>query len=104
MPVLSAKLPAKTPRTDRRTASRRFQADGRSVSPARQHPGALALKCRRKFLRYYPSGFLDADYFDLERGYKWTAHERWSLDLGKEKFKALLQAREFGEIAARAVG
>jgi hypothetical protein len=55
-------------------------------------------------LRYYPSGFVDADYLDLERGYKWTAHERWSLDLGKDKFEGLLQAREFGEIAARAVG
>jgi hypothetical protein len=55
-------------------------------------------------LRYYPTGFVDTDYLDLERGYKWTAHERWSLDLGKDKFKRLLQAREFGEIAARAIG
>jgi hypothetical protein len=104
MTVLSAKLLAKIPRTDRRTSSRRFPPDGRSVSPERRRPSALALKCQRKFLRYYPSGFVDADYLDLERGYKWTAHERWSLDLGKDKFEGLLQAREFGEIAARAVG
>jgi hypothetical protein len=104
MPALSSKLPAKISRTDRRVLSRRFQPDGRSVSPERQPPSALALKCRRKFLRYYPGGFVDADYLDLERGYKWTAHERWSRDLGEETFKGLLQAREFGEIAARAVG
>jgi hypothetical protein len=104
MPVRSAQPVARSLRTDRRTSPRRPPRDGRSVPAKRPHPNALALKCRRKFLRYYPRGFVDADYLDLERGYKWNAHERWSRDLGKDAFKGLLQAREFGEIAARAIG
>jgi hypothetical protein len=103
MPVRLAKLVPRSPRTDGRTLPRRSPR-GRSGPGKRQRPNALALKCRRKFLRYYPRGFVDADYLDLERGYKWNAHERWSLDLGKDEFKDLLQARKFGEIAARAIG
>ena len=52
-------------------------------------------------MRYYPKGFFDTDYLDLERGYKWTAHERWSSDLSKGEMEGLLRARAFGEIAAR---
>ena len=37
---------------------------------------SAALRCRRKFLRFYPGGFRDADYVGLERGYKWQAHLR----------------------------
>jgi|KBSMisStandDraft_5_1062788.scaffolds.fasta_scaffold175796_2 hypothetical protein len=104
MPVRSTKLVPRSPRTDGRTLPRRSPRGRRSGPAKRLRPNALALKCRRKFLRYYPRGFADADYLDLERGYKWSAHERWSLELGKDEFKDLLQAREFGEIAARAVG
>jgi hypothetical protein len=62
-----------------------------------------ALRCRRKFLRYYPEGFVDADYIDLERGYKWQAHERWIDALDENEFKRLLRAGEFRVIANRAV-
>jgi len=71
-----------------------------AVSAARSL-GAEA--CRRKFLRYFPGGFEDATYIEWERGYKWEAHERWEEALGKTEFRRLMRAREFSEIAARAV-
>ena len=50
------------------------------------------MKCRRKFLRFFPKGFADEKYWHWERGYKWRAHERWlellskgSSSLGKEQ-------------------
>src|SRR3954469_1635204 len=104
MPVRSTK-PAtrRAPFTvSRRTSRRRSQGDRRSAR-AKGHPSGPALRCRSKFLRYYPKGFFDTDYLDLERGYKWTAHERWSSDLSKGEMEGLLRARAFGEIAARAV-
>src|SRR4051794_22968325 len=72
----------------------------RPPSPARSIP---ARKSRRKFLRYYPGGFKDADYIDLERGYKWTAHERWIDTLSDTQFRVLLQRGDFAGIAQRAV-
>lgn len=105
MPARSAEPATRgSPRTvNRRTSPQRSRGDGRAVQAIRRHFTQPALRCRRKFLRYYPRGFVDADYLDLERGYKWTAHERWSSELGKDEFEGLLKAREFGEIAARAV-
>jgi hypothetical protein len=29
-----------------------------------------ALRCRKKFLRFFPEGFRDATYLDWERSYK----------------------------------
>lgn len=85
------------------TSTRRSWRDGPSAPTTRREVSQPALKSRRKFLRYYGKGFVDADYLDLERNYKWMAHERWSSYLGKDEFERLLQARKFGEIAARAV-
>src|SRR5215203_860776 len=105
MPNRKAKsaTPAVPPTTSRRTRQRRSLAEGRSAHATVRLLDKQALKCRTKFLRYYPKGFLDPDYLDLERGYKLTAHERWSSDLGKDEFKNLLQGRDYSEIAARAV-
>lgn len=64
-------------------------------------PGAA--RCRRKFLGYYPGGFRDGDYLDLERGYKEAAHVRWREALAPARFKAMLRAGRHGEIAALAV-
>src|SRR3954452_19028792 len=64
---------------------------------------AAAERCRRKFLEYFPAGFRDADYLELERGYKVETHQRWQEALGQQEFRALLGARAYGEIAARAV-
>ncbi|HKU91661.1 MAG TPA: hypothetical protein VJP84_17855 [Steroidobacteraceae bacterium] len=63
----------------------------------------LVQRCRRKFLEYFPDGFRDADYVDLERGYKVETHERWHEVLGRSQFRRLLQDRQYAEIAARAV-
>lgn len=64
---------------------------------------ARALKCGRKFLQFFPGGFSDATYLEWERDYKWQTHERWQQALGKREFPALLRAKEYREIASRAV-
>jgi hypothetical protein len=64
---------------------------------------AGAMRCRRKFLRHFPGGFRGEKFVEWERGYKWESHERWEAALGRDEFKRLLRAREFAEIAARAV-
>jgi hypothetical protein len=62
-----------------------------------------AERCRAKFLGYFPEGFRDADYVELERGYKWATHERWQQVLAREEFAKLVRAGDFAEIASRAV-
>ena len=64
-------------------------------------PGAL--RCRRKFLRYFPGGFRDATYIEWERGYKWETHQRWEEVLSRDEFLRLLEKREYAEVATRAV-
>jgi hypothetical protein len=64
---------------------------------------SAALRCRRKFLRFFPGGFRDQTYVEWERSYKWETHQRWQEVLGREQLRRLLRAREFAEIAARAV-
>jgi hypothetical protein len=64
---------------------------------------AGAMRCRRKFLRFFPEGFRDETYIDWERGYKAAAHELWSERLSVLEFRRLLRADEHAEIAARAV-
>lgn len=59
--------------------------------------------CRRKFLKFFPSGFRDETYLDWERDYKWASHKRWQSVLGQTEFSRLLHAHEYHEIAARAV-
>lgn len=75
-----------------------------AASPARDNrASAGALRCRRKFLRYFPEGFRDETYIAWEREYKWETHERWEEALSREEFRRLLRGREFSEVAARAV-
>jgi hypothetical protein len=61
------------------------------------------MRCRRKFLRYFPEGFQDETYLDWERDYKWQTHLRWQKSLGEAEFKRLLDGGEYPEIAARAI-
>ena len=61
------------------------------------------VRCREKFLRFFPNGFEDEKYFAWERGYKWDAHEKWNARLNRAEYQSLLEKREFGEIASRAV-
>jgi hypothetical protein len=70
-------------------------------SAKRLLPGAR--KCRRKFLRFFPSGFQDETYHAWERDYKWAAHERWKSSLDRATFQGLLRNDEYVEAAARAV-
>jgi hypothetical protein len=62
-----------------------------------------AVRCRRKFLRFFPEGFCDETYLAWERDYKWEAHQRWEEALNRNEFRRLLEQREYAEIAARAV-
>jgi hypothetical protein len=62
-----------------------------------------ALRCRKKFLRFFRRGFQDETYIDWERDYKWQAHLQWKETLDGPQFQSLLRAGEFNEIAARAV-
>jgi hypothetical protein len=64
---------------------------------------AGAKQARRKFLRFFPKGFQDETYIDWERGYKWEAHLQWNEFLTRPRFRALLKAGKFAEIAAHAV-
>lgn len=62
-----------------------------------------AMRCRRKFLRFFPGGFADETYVDWERGYKWEAHERWVERLAPDAYRALLARERFSEITEHAV-
>lgn len=62
-----------------------------------------ALRCRRKFLRFFPAGFADETYLDWERDYKWATHERWEAALNRGEFRRLLEREAHREIAARAI-
>ena len=64
---------------------------------------AGVLKCRKKFLRYFPGGFGDETYVDWERGYKWKAHETWNTELGRAELRQLIVDGRYREVAARAV-
>lgn len=74
----------------------RTQMKTKSLSPA-------ALKCRRKFLRFFREGFRDETYVSWEREYKVETHKRWEQVLSRGEFGRLLRQRAFAEIAARAV-
>jgi len=61
------------------------------------------IKCRRKFLYYFPGGFTGSKYIDWERGYKWNAHMDWKEKLNEQEFTKLLRKKEYAEIVKRAV-
>ena len=72
------------------------RSGGSGLSPA-------AVRCRKKFLRFFPGGFADETYVDWERGYKWEAHQRWTASLGQSSFRDRLRRGEFADIAREAV-
>ena len=61
------------------------------------------MRCRRKFLTFYPGGFADEDYVALERDYKANAHRQWTKLLGEPAFRTAIEAGSFDDIAAHAV-
>lgn len=77
---------------------------GAALKRSAQHEStAGALRCRRKFLRFFPEGFQDETYIAWERDYKWKAHEQWNEMLDRAKHRSLIREGEFAEMAARAV-
>lgn len=78
----------------------------RAALPHWRHRVALlpgALRCREKFLRFFPRGFQDPGYYDWERGYKWRAHEQWIEFLNRNTYRSMLRQGNFREIADLAV-
>ena len=61
------------------------------------------MRCRRKFLRFFPEGFRDETYLAWERDYKLETHRRWEEALNRDEFSRLLGEGNYTEIAARAV-
>jgi hypothetical protein len=92
----TARPPKTGPSVQRRSRPRRAVAS--EAVPSKQ-----ALRARRKFLRIFPNGFKDDDYIELERAYKWKAHEAWDNALGKNAFSDLLAKERYMEIASAAV-
>ena len=85
------------------TQWRAAKARGTTRGRGAKEMSGSALRCRRKFLRFFPGGFDDETYVDWERGYKWQAHERWMASLGPTEFRDLLRRRRYSEVAATAV-
>jgi hypothetical protein len=77
----------------------------RRIEPRIHLPSLSSRKrrCQSKFLRYFPQGFSDPQYEDLERGYKWRAHQRWETSLDPGSMRKLLAAGDYEQIAARAI-
>jgi hypothetical protein len=76
----------------------------KNLGVARRHSmSAGAVRCRRRFLKFFPGGFRDETYIAWEREYKWESHKRWEQSLSQLEFRRLLRQREYSEIAARAV-
>jgi len=71
-------------------------ADTKRMTPAE-------LRCRRKFLRFFPGGIDDETYIDWERDYKWKAHERWAAELDPQSWRDLMRRGDHAEVARRAV-
>jgi hypothetical protein len=62
-----------------------------------------AVRCRRKFLHFFPDGFRDETYLAWERDYKVNAHREWNRVLNRRVHAALLRKSEFAEVSLRAV-
>lgn len=61
------------------------------------------LRCRRRFLRFFPDGFKDERYLSWERDYKAEAHARWTAKLSGRRLAEILASRRYDEIAAEAL-
>ncbi len=72
-------------------------------SAARRVRSSGAVRCRRKFLYYFPGGFQDETYLGWERDYKVAASRRWAEELGAAELRRLLRQKDYKEIARRAV-
>ena len=64
---------------------------------------AKKLRCRRRFMRYFPKGFRDERYLAWEREYKAEAHTRWKEQLSRRRFAEFLAAGQYLEVAVEAL-
>jgi hypothetical protein len=62
-----------------------------------------SLRCRKKFLQFFPKGFTDETYIAWERDYKWQAHVQFEEKLNKDKFYKLLTEKIYHEIARKTI-
>lgn len=92
-----------TPTREPRLRVENDTTQGREVEDVVSRASGALLRCRRKFLRFFPGGFRDETYLDWERGYKWEAHERWEESLSRDVYHEMLRRGEYSEIVARAV-
>ena len=65
--------------------------------------GAKKLRCRRRFLRFFPDGFSDERYLAWERDYKAEAHARWKAKLSGRRFAEFLAAGQYNEVTVEAL-
>jgi hypothetical protein len=100
MTKASPRLKTSSSASPRSITRRRHATKARSTYAA---PSREAVRARRKFLMHFPGGFRDETYLDWEGGYKWDAHNKWNASLNRSALVGLLKAREFKEIAARAI-
>jgi hypothetical protein len=75
--------------------------EGRVTMAARATTSVI--RCRKKFLRFFPNGFRDETYLDWERNYKWSAHLAWEELLNAAELRRLVRERRYDEVALRAV-
>lgn len=61
------------------------------------------MRCRKKFLKVFPEGYLDEKYIAWERDYKWQAHLSWKQQLNRVEFERLLDNKHYEVIANTAV-
>jgi hypothetical protein len=94
------KLPNETPLAVKRD---KLTLPRRSAPQKGQTLEDGALRCRQKFLRFFPAGFYDDKYIAWEREYKWQAHQSWEQELNRDEFRSLLIEGQYMEIADRAV-
>ncbi len=64
---------------------------------------AARKRCIQKFLHYFKNGYRDEKYIAWERQYKSDAHIQFQQKLNQKKFKELLAAKAFEEIAQTAI-
>lgn len=66
-------------------------------------PNIQKMRCRRRFLRFFPHGFADERYLAWERGYKAEAHKRWTAALSDAQLRRLLASQQYDVIATEAL-
>src|SRR4051794_5936408 len=80
----------------------RYRSTAKPATATRRMTPA-AMRCRKKFLRFFPDGFQDETYVDWERDYKWKAHQRWASELDTATWRRLMREGRHDEVARRAV-